>query len=327
MNATEQKLFHALKLQRDELRKTLENLCDRFSHGVHNHMLSEDCPRRPGTGEKKCAKGKSRQDVIWSLGFFCAACDGCAKQCQLSFEEKEVFEAYHKANKICGKPDAEIPSIAPSDFAKFDPKRTYAASPRWIARELYRFAVGYWCYSDRSNKAVAKAWERALDDTLAIALSTYWKCGREFIEVQNLIQKLDQEPKEKRKEHSATLSAFIEARPTLKRFFTSLDGALQKEVKSAKDIRTVILHMFTLRIEYQSGRDYPGGDLDVYDGAFCGIIDDCLKVAGLYNDKRPASYDFEDKAEYERQALEFSVTQKERCYAFLAEREPLKVTK
>ena len=85
--------------------------------------------------------------------------------------------------------------------------------------------------------------------------------------------------------------------------------------------------MFTPRIEYQFGRDYHGRDLDVYDGAFCGIIDDCLKVAGLYNDKRPASYEFEDKAEYERQALEFSVTQKERCYAFLAEREPLKVTK
>lgn len=33
------------------------------------------------------------------------------------------------------------------------------------------------------------------------------------------------------------------------------------------------------------------------------------------------------KDEYERQTLEFSVTQKERCYAFLAEREHLKVTK
>ena len=31
------------------------------------------------------------------------------------------------------------------------------------------------------------------------------------------------------------------------------------------------------------------------------------------------------KDEYERQTLEFSVTQKERCYAFLAEREPLKI--
>lgn len=102
---------------------------------------------------------------------------------------------------------------------------------------------------------------------------------------------------------------------------------LQKEVKSDKDIRTVILHMFTLRIEYQFGRDYPDGELDVYDGAFCGIIDDCLKVAGLYNDKRPKSYNFKDKDEYERQALEFCVTQKERCYAFLAEREHLKVTK
>ena len=58
--------------------------------------------------------------------------------------------------------------------------------------------------------------------------------------------------------------------------------------------------MFTLRIEYQFGRDYPGGDLDVYDRAFCGIIDDFLKVAGLYNDKRPSRYDFEEKDEYER---------------------------
>ena len=53
--------------------------------------------------------------------------------------------------------------------------------------------------------------------------------------------------------------------------------------------------MFTPRIEYQFGRDYHGRDLDVYDGAFCGIIDDGLKVAGLYNDKRPSRYDFEEK--------------------------------
>lgn len=327
MNATEQKLFHALKLQRDELRKALENLCDRFSQGVHNNMLDETCPRRPGKGETKCAKGKSRKDVVWSLGFFCKDCDGCAKQCQVSYEEREIFEAYQKASKVCGKPDAEIPPIATSDFAKFDPKRIYAASPRWIARELYRFSVGYWCHSDRSDKAEAKAWERALDDTLAIAMSTYWKCGREFSELQKIIQKLDHEPKEKRKEHSATLTAFVEERPTLKKFFMSLDGALQKKVKSEKDIKTVILHAFMLRIDYQFGKDYPGGDLDVYDGAFCGIIDDCLKVAGLYNDKRPKSYEFEDKNEYARKALEFDVSQKERCYAFLAEREPLKVMK
>ena len=65
--------------------------------------------------------------------------------------------------------------------------------------------------------------------------------------------------------------------------------------------------------------------MDVYDCAFCGIIDDCLKVVGIYDDKRPHSYDFEDKNEYERKSLEWSLNHLERCYAFLSEREGLKI--
>ena len=104
MNKTEQKTFHAIKMQRDELRNALENFCNRFSNGVHNHMLND---AHTSKGETKCAKGKSRQDVIWSLGLVCNDCDRCDNQCQVSYNEKKVFEAYHKASKVCGKPDAE----------------------------------------------------------------------------------------------------------------------------------------------------------------------------------------------------------------------------
>ena len=59
--------------------------------------------------------------------------------------------------------------------------------------------------------------------------------------------------------------------------------------------------------------------MDVYDGVFCGLIDNCLKIAGIDTKDRPKSYDFDDEDEYRRKLLEYEHEHKKKIYAFMLE--------
>lgn len=87
----------------------------------------------------------------------------------------------------------------------------------------------------------------------------------------------------------------------------------------------LVTNMLMLRFDYQFGRQYPGGDMDVYDGCFSSVMDECLAIAGLYPNDRPKSYDFDDEDEYERRLMEFDSEHKRKLYAFMEETEGLKI--
>jgi hypothetical protein len=72
-------------------------------------------------------------------------------------------------------------------------------------------------------------------------------------------------------------------------------------------------------MDYEFAHDYPGGDMGVYGGVFESIIDASLKIAGLYPEDRPKSYDFDDKDEYERKLLEYEAAHKEALFKFMEE--------
>lgn len=294
-------------LQRDKLQEVLAELYDKLRHGVFNGILPEKNPR----GERlessaKCKKGKTRREVQWCMGCCCRDCDPIG-DCHVSLEEWDVFKAMCKAREALKEQPAEMPLVRPEDFPHYEDGIVYNPSARWIARQFYRFAIGYWLFANHADKEQEKDWERAYNDILSISLRDK---GPVFRKLMKAVMRItDQEEAKK----------FISENPDVDKLMENAAESITKSVKGEEDVDLLVLQALTLRMDYRFGHEYPGGDMDVYDGVFCGLIDNCLTVAGLEPKDRPKSYDFEDKEEYERVHLAYEHGQKMKIYAFMRE--------
>lgn len=311
MTESELEIFRKVVRQRDALHRAMAELEDRLRHGVYNGVLGSHCHRRPDEDPTKaCDKGHSRREVLWGMGRHCLECDRLKPNCHLSYEEREIFQAMDDAEKLLNEPAAEMPAIKPESFPVYDPQADYAVTDRWLARQFYRLAVGYWCYANHKDIQEEQAWERAFDDTLNIALVQMGLNGKAFRLFINATKTITSNEEGKK---------FMEAHPEITDLVNQAAKKWNSPRKKPTDVETLVMHALMLRIEYKFGHDYPGGDMDVYDGVFCGLIDDCLQIAGLCPDDRPASGDFEDKDVYQQVLLEYKAQHKEKLYAFMQE--------
>lgn len=296
-----------VQIQRDELKMVLGDLYDKLENGVLNGIFPEKCQRsQEKDPKKKCKKGKTRRDVQLCLG---SCCEGCKPvgECHLSLEEYNIFKAMNRARRAMDKQPAEMPVVRPEDFPHYTDGIVYNPSARWIARQFYRFAVGYWLFANHSDNELEKDWERAYNDILSISLRDKGPVFRKLMKAVMSIT--DQEEAKK----------FISENPDVDKLMENAAESITKSVKGEEDVDLLVLQALTLRMDYRFGHEYPGGDVDVYDGVFCGLIDNCLTVAGLEPKDRPNSYDFEDKDEYERVHLAYEHGQKMKIYAFMRE--------
>lgn len=296
-----------VQIQRDELKMVLGELYDELSHGVLNGIFPEECPRMHSLSPKdKCKNGKTRREVQWCMGTCCKGCEP-VRQCHLSFEEYNVFKAMNRARDVLKKQPAEMPVVRPEDFPYYSDGIVYNPTARWIARQFYRFAVGYWMFANHSDKEQEKRWERAYNDILSISLRDK---GPVFRKLAEAVYKMT-DPEEIKK--------WLEENKDVGDFMEGAAKSIHEKVEGEKDVDKFVLQALTLRMDYQFGHEYPGGDVDVYDGVFCGLIDNCLTIAGLNPEDRPKSYDFDDEDEYRRKLLAWEHEHKNRIYAFMLE--------
>jgi len=306
----------SLSMQRDEIRDCLADLYARLVHGIHNGMLPERCPRRQNKDpNEKCENGKTRRDVQWCMGSCCKGCHPVG-QCHLSIEEYDLFESMWKAREMVGLKDAEMPKIAPGDFAEFNPEApAVKVTPRWVARNFYRFAVGYWAFSDHSDKDSETAWKNAFDSILCISFGDSGKALHRLLEMGDKSSPADEKTLKENPEFAEIFKRYSDFRTKGVKKFSNLDDKSK--------VHYLVSYAMALRFEYKFGHSYPGGDVDIYDGVFAGLIDMCLDIAGLVPVDAPKSYDFEDKEEYKRKKFEFNYDHKQKLYSFMNEVDPL----
>ena len=297
-----------ISMQRDELKMVLSELCDKLRHGVYNHIFPEKSDRASSKDPKsKCKGGFTRRDVQWRMGKCCLNCEPIGK-CHLSIEEFDVFKAMDKALQVVNKPPAEMPEITPDSFDRYIPGNAYNVSPMDIARRLYRFCVGYWCYNDHGDHIAEKEWERAFNDTICIALESIGRPGSAFHKVISMAEKDD---------FSDGDQKFVEDHPEIEEIINSAIESRDKPVKGEQDVEILVFHAVLLRIDYMFAHDYPGGDMGVYGGVFEGLIDGCLAVSGLLPIDRPKIYDFDDKDEFDHELLEYEAKHKLSLFKFM----------
>lgn len=314
--------LHDIQVQRDELRHALSEVYDRIRQGAYNHMFREENPRVARSDKEKCKEGYTRQGVIWCCGSCCGDCDGCGKDCQLSFEEQRLFKALRAARKILDARDAEMEEITPQDFPTYDPEHyAYEATERWIARNLYKFAVGYWLFGNHNDLEEEKKWEKAFDDLLAICLDAIGKDGkayRTFITEAHRIwecfrqkgdKAVDEESKKLRNDH-----------PEVVKLLQDGVDFVYREENEDNTVKRLVFLALTLRMDYDFGHKYPGADMGVYGDAFCSLIDVALKLVGLYGEDVEWKDD-EGEEDYEKKKIEAKVVQKEKIYAFMTEKD------
>jgi hypothetical protein len=292
-----------VQIQRDELKMVLGELYDKLRHGVFNGMFPERPEKDP---KKKCKKGKTIREVQWCLGSCCEGCEPVG-ECHLSLEEYDIFGAMSMARAVLKKQPAEMPVVRPEDFPHYSDGVVYNPSARWIARQFYRFAVGYWLFANHSDKEQEKDWERAYNDILSISLRDKGPVFRKMVEA---VYKITDPEKIKK---------YLEENKDVDDLMEEAAKSIHEKVEGEKDVDKLVLQALTLRMDYQFGHEYPGGDIDVYDGVFCGLIDSCLKIAGIEPKDRPNSYDFDDDDEYRRKLLAWEHEHKSKIYAFMLE--------
>ena len=307
--------LHDIRIQRDELRHALGEVCDRIRQGACNHMFREENPRITRSDKKKCKEGYAREGVIWCCGSCCGDCDGCAKDCQLSFEERSLFKALRAANKLLNARDAEMEEIKPEDFPAYDPDHnSYEATERWIARKLYTFAVGYWLFGNHSDLEEEKKWEKAFDDLLAICLDAIGKNGKAY---RTLVSKIA-EFTEKGPYDKEKANKFREDYPEVVNLIEEAVDLVSAKGRKVLTTTYLVYLALSLRLDYQFGHPYPGADMGVYGDAFRSLIDVALKLVGLYEE----DVDWESgesEEDYEKKKIEAKVVQKEKIYAFMNE--------
>jgi len=297
-----EEMFKKVLLQRDALASALSSLEDKLRHGMYNNIF--------GDGEKlidpdsKCNGGYKRREIMRNAGAPCAKCHKNLK-CHASLCEYDVFCAMAKANEVLDKPDAEMPELRPEDFPKYDPDaEPKKLTSRQIARMMYKVVVGY-MQSTINSKDQDKAWERAYEDTLCIALGEEGRLWRKIADAKHLGIK--------------EAGAWVDEHPEAVEFVNKANKYLEHRVDPREDIRGMLYTAMILQAEYRFDHEYPGADRGVYNDAFMGIVNDCLIVAGLYPEDRPNSYDFKDKDEYERRLLAYEAERKAKIYKFMQE--------
>lgn len=294
-------------LQRDKLQDVLAELYDKLRNGVFNGIFQEKNPRGDRLeSSAKCKNGKTRREVQWCMGRCCRYCDPIG-DCHVSIEEWDVFKAMCNAGDALKEQPAEMPFVRPEDFPHYDENISYTPSARWIARQFYRFAIGYWLFANHADKEQEKGWERAYNDIISISLRDK---GPSFRKLMKAVMRITDKKEAKK---------FISENPDVNELMENASESITKSVEGEKDVDLLVLQALALRMDYRFGHEYPGGDMDVYDGVFCGLIDNCLAVAGLESKDRPKSYEFEDKEEYERVRLSYEHGQKMKIYAFMRE--------
>jgi hypothetical protein len=300
-------MIDMVQIQRDELKMALRELYDSLRFGVLNGMLADKCQRTPGNdSEKKCKRGKTRRDVQLCLGSCCEGCDPLAG-CNLSIAEYDVFVAMNRAKAVLKKQPAEMPAVRPEDFPHYEDGVVYNPSARWIARQLYRFAVGYWIFANHSDKEQEKDWERAYHDILSISLRDKGSVFRKMTEAVSKIK----DPEEIRK--------WVDENKDVVDLMDEAAKSINEPVNGENDVGWLVLKALTLRMDYRFGHEYPGGDMGVHDSIFCGIIDDCLTIVGLKPTESPKIHDFADKEEYMQKLLAYENEQNNKIYAFMLE--------
>lgn len=299
--------YDMVQIQRDELKMVLGDLYDELRHGVFNGIFPEKCSRSPEKDpKKKCKKGKTRREVQWCLGSCCMGCNPIG-ECHLSIEERYVFKAMNRARVVMDKQPAEMPTVHPEDFPHYADGIVYNPSARWIARQFYRFAVGYWLFANHSDKEQEKDWERAYNDILSISLRDKGPVFRKMAE--SVYKITDREEIKKWLEENKDVGYLME----------EASKSIHEKVEGEKDVDKLVLQALTLRMDYRFGHEYPGGDMDVYGGIFCGLMDNCLTIAGLNPADRPKNYDFDDEDEYRRKLLAWEHEHKNKIYEFMLE--------
>lgn len=306
----DEKTIRKLIMQRDALAKGLGKLQDKLRHGILNGMLGERSHRRPDMDPKeRCKCGHTRDEVRWSSGLCCVGCEPIGK-CHVGLEEYDVFKAMSKASKLLALPNAEMPELSPEDFPKYEPEKyKYSVPPIGVARMIYRLVVGYWCFSDKDNKDMSLAWERAFNDSICILAGEDGPGLKKLLSIKT---------KEQAEEIIKNDQAVKDVKARFLDNYDPDDWDNFDNMSQEEQAKCLIIHFIVLRLEYQFAHSYPGGDMDVYNGVFESIIDLCLKMAGLYPSDRPNSYDFEDEDEYERKLLEYDVDHKAKIYEFMA---------
>ena len=296
-----------VQIQRDELKMVLGELYDKLSNGVFNGIFPKIGNRIQDIElGKKCKKGKTRRDVQMCLGSCCEGCDPLGG-CHLSLEEYDIFKAMGKAIEALNKQPAEMPVVKPEDFPHYSDGTIYNPSSRWIARQFYRFSVGYWMFANHSDKDQENEWERAYNDIISISLRDKGTVFRKMVESSYNI--MDPEEANKWLEENKDVGDLME----------EAAKSIHENVDCEKDVDKLVLQALTLRMDYRFGHEYTGGDMDVYGGVFCGLIDKCLKIAGLNQKDRPNRYDFDDEDKYRIKLLEWDHEHKNRIYAFMLE--------
>ena len=290
-------------LQRDALASALSSLEDKLRHGMYNHIFGDGEKRI--VADSKCDGGYKRFEIMMNAGAPCAKCSKSNSKCHASLCEYDVFCAMAKAKEVLGRPDAEMPELRPEDFPRYDPNAEPAKlTPRQIARMMYRVVVGY-MLSTINSKDQDKAWERAYEDTLCIALGEEGRLWRKIADAKHMGME--------------AAEAWVKEHPEAVEFMKKANKYFEHRVDPREDIRGMLYAAMILQAEYRFDHEYPGADRGVYHDAFMAIVNDCLIVAGLYPEDRPNSYDFEDKDEYERKLLEYEAERKAKIYKFMQE--------
>lgn len=291
--------------QRDALARALSSLEDKLRHGMYNDIFGGG-EERIGA-DSKCDGGYKRREIMMNAGAPCAKCSKSNRRCHASLCEYDVFCAMARANEVLDKPDAEMLELRPEDFPKYDPDaEPKKLTSRQIARMMYKVVVGY-MQSAINSKDQGKAWERAYEDTLCIALGEEGRLWRKIADAKHL--------------NKEAAEAWVKEHPEAVEFMKKADKYFRRghRIDPREDIRGMLYTATILQSEYRFDHEYPGADRGVYHDAFMGIVNDCLKVAGLCPDDRPNSYDFEDKDEYERKLLEYESERKAKIYKFMQE--------
>lgn len=292
-----------LLLQRDALKSALSSLEDKLRNGMYNDIFGDGEKRIDADSE--CNGGYKRREIMMNAGAPCSECGKLNRKCHASLCEYDVFCAMAKAKEVLHKPDAEMPELRPEDFPKYDPDaEPKKLTSRQIARMMYKVVVGY-MQSTINSKDQGKAWERAYEDTLCIALGEEGRLWRKIADANHL--------------NKEAAEAWVKEHPEAVEFVNKANKYLENRVDPRKDIRGMLYTAMILQAEYRFDHEYPGADRGVYQDAFMGIVNDCLIVAGLHPEDRPDSYDFEDKDEYEQKLLEYEAEHKAKIYKFMQE--------
>ena len=284
--------------QRDEARKALGDLVDRFWSAHYNHAFdAEDktqtkvtCPDgTEKTGEYMCSAGKSLRDVFRGCSLYDT--DKCrGHDCAMGFHHRLMYESVRKANEVLECRRAELKPFDYSRIPPFDEEQgsSYDFTSRWYARMLLCFLNSFRVDEKLTKERAAEA-QSALYRLLRIGLSKYglsFPTEKEITRYESMKDEsgLTQEERARLEGIGKSIAEFFAAKGT--RFEGKLGpngdagGDLTKLLAGDEEFacRWLVSQVFIIVHDYNVGGDYPGCDLGVYAEAFGEIKHHCALV-------------------------------------------------